>query len=206
MGEYVDAVSIELLLSNRKGFFIFVSTVNYKMNAFKFLVAYTFCFSTLNSFAQEQDSSKLSLRWVNLGGGISLLSRNKIDDTGVNGSVSYNHCLCYLYYQVGLEGTSVVLGPTALANAHIDIGKAYNGIHGLFAAFIGPSYIWGETDYQKTFHTIGLNANIQMIVKPAYFIGLGIEAYGNICANESEVGLRLILHLPLIHEKHYRKY
>src|ERR1700683_2543769 len=95
------------------------------MNALKlFPVLLILNLFSVNGNAQVVDSSKMSLGWVDFGGGRVALGGNQYS-SGFNISVSYSHYLPKFCYQIGYDGGIDLLATDLISNIHFDLGKRY---------------------------------------------------------------------------------
>jgi hypothetical protein len=177
------------------------------MNKFRlFIFLFLLTFFSKSSFSQIEDSTTMSLGWVDIGVGLSNIY-SKPAQQGINLGLSYNHYLDKFCYQIGFDGNSNIGSPT-LDNINLDIGKRIFNRYYLISCFIGPAYMYGNTSANSenfTFHTIGINSNIQLIFKPFFWFGLGTELFADVCNKESAIGFRLVAHFTNINDKKPRK-
>ena len=145
------------------------------------------------SDAVGQDRSKHRLWWVHVGGHPVTLTHTA-SWVGVNYNVERGRL-----YHVGLnlEANLTPTGPTFVA---IDGGTGWRYWKRplLGAVFAGPSVVYAAREGrlgEGRKLTVGLAANVQLVVVPLPQIGLGLEVIGNLNTINSMIGLRLSLHM-----------
>jgi hypothetical protein len=145
---------------------------------------------------KAQDSLKYVKReWANGGIGISY-PRVFNGLIGINLGLDYNHTLINnWYYQIGFNSSGSFLPADSSVNSlNFGIAKAMIDRYYLGAIFLGPAFMWGK-NANKTYTTVGIVANIQLLVKPLKDFGIGIELFSMLNPQVSSTGVRAVLHL-----------
>ncbi|NLT51274.1 MAG: hypothetical protein GXX85_10185 [Ignavibacteria bacterium] len=150
---------------------------------------------TSKAFAQESDST--NSYWMTLGFFI-----NPVDNSELTGNFDLNYKIKDFFYKVGFFAQGGVLkqfGESGYSFRKIDISIGKRILSEWFhsSLFIGPTFIYGEkeqtmTNY-TTFNTVGLEANLQLLLRIANEVGIGFGIYGNINYEHSFAGASLYI-------------
>ncbi|MBI2269830.1 MAG: hypothetical protein HYU69_05665 [Bacteroidetes bacterium] len=155
----------------------------------------------INCIGAVQDSTKFKKDWGNIGFGIA---SNKHLTQGMNDfnlGINYNRLIGKLCYQIGFNGN--IFAQTLYLNCiNLNVGYRLFDRFYLLSGFIGPGFMWGNKKITSnsgiewpSYSSIGLSSNIQVIVKPLKDLGIGTEFFFNINHVQSNIGLRIVIHL-----------
>lgn len=147
------------------------------------------------SLAQQNSltSSKCSHSWITLSLGNDFplgKTQKKLD---LSGSLTINFGQEWIWQIALQESAELALwgGEVTVIDA-LGVGRGYSQIKrwGRYAITGVPSIVWGKDFNYKSFTTVGLTLNGQMIFTPLQGFGFGIELFSNFNPKISTVGIR----------------
>jgi hypothetical protein len=149
-------------------------------------------------FVHAQKEEAINKYWVTLGGWF--------ENRNFTGNVAYNFSIGNYFYKVGylLKGDDPVLGGYGSDNIKIrsidaSIGRRVLSNWFQTSFFVGPSYVFGTklmgNSSSESFHTVGLESEIQLLFRPANEVGIGIGLYGNLNFERNYAGINVNLTL-----------
>lgn len=123
-------------------------------------------------------------------------------------TLSYQFSVNNYFYKVGylVKGAAALDGGFTtnadgflFRSVNISIGDRLEDRYYQIAAFIGPSYVFGENrKYHNeivNFSTVGLQFDTEFVFKPVSEIGLGLGVYGNLNFKQPFYGMNVLLNI-----------
>lgn len=158
------------------------------------IVSFFILGNTLN--AQRQINQT---KWVNLGFGKAKLL-HQFD--GINFSMNVNgKFVPFLVQQVGLNSTFPLelfgSSPNIHSFLHVNIGSGWSTRIFMLTGFVGPAFVVHKNkDQNNDFKSdVGLNANMQLLLKLSTHYGIGLEGFKMLSHVGSSAGIKVILHV-----------
>ncbi len=146
------------------------------------------------SLLQAQESDSSYKYWMTLGLG-------SFDDN-ISGNLSYSFSIGENFYKVGwliqdefnpISGAS--FGSADFNSIDISIGKRFQSEWWQASFFAGPSFVFGENKIssgnRERYNTIGLQTDIQLLLRLADEIGIGVGLWGNANFEKSRAGINV---------------
>ena len=160
----------------------------------KYLLILSVLYSVSLLQAQDKDSSyKYWMTW-----GFMFLDGN------VSGNLGYSFSIGENFYKTGwlvqdkFEPSPWGGGSIEMADFNsvdISIGKRYQSEWWQANVFAGPSYVFGDNSIsngnREKYNTIGLQTDIQLLLRLANEIGIGVGLWGNANFVKSHAGINI---------------
>lgn len=144
-------------------------------------------------FAQEKDTTYKY--WITLGFFIN---------PDITFNMNYSFALGNNFYKVGYQtkGDGLIWGGFGknkflFRSIDISIGRRLQSKWFQASLFAGPSYVFGKktltTNSVENFNTIGIETDLQLLLRPANEIGIGIGLFGNLNFTKNYAGININL-------------
>jgi hypothetical protein len=145
--------------------------------------------------AQEKDTTYKY--WITVG---AWIGRNLSENLSYNFSLGDNFYKVGYFIRGGFSETPSVGEDGYLFNTvDISVGKRLQSKWFQSSMFVGPSFVFGKkrASFGNTddYETAGLEADIQLLFRPANEVGIGVGLYGNLNFVKNYIGLNVNLTL-----------
>ncbi len=106
---------------------------------------------------------------------------------GITFDADYSFSLGEYFYKIGyiskgsfLNDTPEEDGQYFFRSINLSIGKRFQSEWFETSLFCGPAYVYGNSYSNKSFYTVGLATQVQLLFRPANEIGIGVGMQGNL--------------------------
>lgn len=153
---------------------------------------------TDSMFVLDNKKLKYYNNWLSGGAGVqqNLTYQRK---PGFTGGINFNFHIKYYYFQMGLEINGEQFGYYSNYQFHGGYGKRLEDKDIHLAGFAGISYSTGygkvgDTTYTRPYNEPGVYAQIEIVKKIAYDVGIGASIFADWNQEQTIIGARVILY------------